>query len=41
MHTQNVIKRLWSGGTPGYDIRDKVNVNEGKIGFKKAAGKIE
>lgn len=40
-HTQNIIKRLWGGGPPGYDPKEKVDVNEGKIGFKKAVGQLE
>ena len=40
-HTQNIIKRLWGGGPPGYDPKDKVDINEGKIGFKKNVGQIE
>ena len=40
-HTKGIIKRLWGGGAPGYDPKQKVNINEGKIGYKKAAGKLE
>ena len=40
-HTKNIIKRLWGGGAPGYDPKEKVNINEGKIGYKKALGKNE
>ena len=40
-HTQNIIKRLWGGGPPGYDPKEKVDINEGKIGFKKNVGQLE
>ena len=40
-HTQGIIKRLWGGAPPGYDPKDKYDPNEGKIGYKKAAGKLE
>jgi hypothetical protein len=35
-HADQVIRRLWQGMEPGYE--GKVDVNEGKIGFKKAVG---
>lgn len=35
-HTQNIIRRLWSGGPPGYDR--KVDTNSDKVGFKRAVG---
>ena len=37
-HTQNIIRRLWNGGEPGYEPGEEVDINEGKIGFKKAVG---
>ena len=32
---------MWGGGPPGYDPSEKVDINEGKIGFKKNVGQIE
>ena len=40
-HTKNIIKRLWSGGAPGYDPKEKVDINEGKIGFRRVVGQLE
>ena len=37
-HTENIIRRLWNGGEPGYEPGNQVDINEGKIGFKKAVG---
>ena len=37
-HTENIIRRLWNGGEAGYEPGSEVDVNEGKIGFKKALG---
>ena len=37
-HTTSIIKRLWGGGEPGYDPSQKVDLNAGKIGYKKAVG---
>jgi len=31
-HAENIIRRLWGGGKPGYDPKDKVDINAGKIG---------
>lgn len=36
-----MVQKLWSGHSAGYDKETKFDVNEGKIGFKKAANKIE
>ena len=40
-HCNNIIRRLWSGGKPGYDPNEKVDINEGMIGYKKALGAKE
>lgn len=40
-HTENVIRRLWNGGEPGYEPGAQVDINEGKIGFRKAVGAIQ
>ena len=37
-HTETIIRRLWNGGEAGYEPGSEVDVNEGKIGFKKALG---
>ena len=37
-HTDIIIQRLWSGGEPGYEPGSEVDINEGKIGFRKAVG---
>ena len=37
-HTKNIISRLWNGGEPGYEPGNEVDINAGKIGFKKAVG---
>lgn len=37
-HTENIVRRLWSGGEPGYEPGAEVDINEGKIGYKKALG---
>lgn len=37
-HTQNIMHRLWSGGEAGYEPGATVDINEGKIGFKKVMG---
>ena len=40
-HTNNIIRRLWGGGQAGYDPKENYDVNEGKIGLKKAAKGVE
>ena len=40
-HTENIVRRLWNGGEPGYEPGSKVDINEGKIGYKKAVGAIQ
>jgi len=40
-HATQIVQRLWSGGSAGYDEETKGDINEGKIGFKKAVGKYE
>ena len=37
-HTENIISRLWNGGEPGYEPGNEVDINAGKIGFRKAVG---
>ena len=32
------MRRLWNGGAPGYEPGEEVDVNAGKIGFRKAVG---
>ena len=40
-HAENIVTRLWNGSEPGYEPGAEVDVNAGKIGFKKAKGAIE
>lgn len=40
-HTENIISRLWNGGEAGYEPGHEVDINAGKIGFKKAVGAIQ
>ena len=35
-HAQIIVERLWNGGEPGYEPGSEVDINEGKIGFRKA-----
>ena len=35
-HAENIVRRLWNGGEPGYEAGAEVDINEGRIGFKKA-----
>ena len=37
-HAQIIIERLWNGGEPGYEPGSEVDINAGKIGFRKAVG---
>ena len=37
-HTKNIINRLWNGGEAGYEPGNEVDINKGKIGFRKAVG---
>mmetsp|Transcript_32549 Transcript_32549/g.38284 ORF Transcript_32549/g.38284 Transcript_32549/m.38284 type:complete len:96 (+) Transcript_32549:574-861(+) len=39
-HAETIISRLWSGGEAGYEPGNEVDINEGKVGFKKNVGAI-
>jgi leucyl-tRNA synthetase len=40
-HATTIVQKLWSGHPAGYDKETKSDINAGKIGFKKAVGKLE
>ena len=37
-HADNIVNRLWNGGEPGYEPGNELDINEGRIGFRKAVG---
>ena len=38
MQVDAIIRRLWNGGEPGYEPGNEVDINEGKVGYRKAMG---
>ena len=38
MQVDAIIRRLWNGGDPGYEPGNEVDINEGKVGYRKALG---
>ena len=37
-HVDTIMRRLWMGGEPGYEPGEEVDINAGKVGFRKAVG---